>query len=56
MTLIDTHCHIYLEDFDTDRTEMLQRAINTGVELFYLPGIDSTVIPNMMALEAAYPN
>lgn len=56
MKLIDTHCHIYLEDFDTDRTEMLQRAINTGVELFYLPGIDSTVIPNMMALEAAYPN
>jgi TatD DNase family protein len=56
MKLIDTHCHIYLEDFDNDRAEMLERAINTGVERFYLPGIDSSVISNMMALEAAYPD
>lgn len=56
MKLIDTHCHIYLEDFDNDRAAMLERAINNGVERFYLPGIDSSVIPNMMALEAAYPD
>lgn len=56
MKLIDTHCHIYLEDFDNDRAEMLQRAMNTGVERFYLPGIDSSVISNMLALEEAYPD
>jgi TatD DNase family protein len=56
MKLIDSHCHIYLEEFEHDRDEMLKRAMDIGVERFYLPGIDSTVIPSMMALEEKYPS
>ncbi len=42
MILIDTHTHLYLDDFDTDRAEMMARAAAAGVEEFYLPSIDST--------------
>ncbi|MBX2969570.1 MAG: TatD family hydrolase [Cyclobacteriaceae bacterium] len=47
----DTHAHIYLEEFDTDRTDMLTRAQQAGVEKVYLPNIDSTSIDRMLALE-----
>lgn len=54
MILIDTHCHLYAEEFDTDRDAMLQRAQNIGVQQFYLPGIDSTAIDGMLKMEADY--
>jgi TatD DNase family protein len=41
MRLIDTHCHLYLEDFSKDLDEVMQRAIDAGVEKFFLPAIDS---------------
>lgn len=55
MTLIDTHCHLYLPEFDADREAMLQRATSKGISAFYLPGIDSSVIDSMLAMEAAWP-
>lgn len=55
MILIDTHCHLYLPEFDADRPEMLNRAMQKGINRFYLPGIDSNVIDSMLQLEAAYP-
>ena len=55
MRLIDTHTHIYLSAFDHDRATMIQRARDTGVERFYLPGIDSDSIAPMLDLEKAYP-
>jgi TatD DNase family protein len=56
MHLIDTHTHIYLPAFDTDRSAMLQRARAFGVEKFFLPAIDSEVIDRMFALENDYPD
>lgn len=47
----DTHAHIYLEEFDTDRTDVLTRAQQVGVERIYLPNIDSTSIDRMLELE-----
>ncbi len=38
---IDTHSHIYLEDFDNDRSEVLERAIKNNVNTIILPAIDS---------------
>jgi TatD DNase family protein len=38
--LIDTHSHIYLPEFDGDRTEMLARAENEGVGKILMPAID----------------
>lgn len=55
MQLIDTHAHLYAEEFDADRTEMLQRALDTGLTRMYLPNIDSTSIEGMLALEAQFP-
>lgn len=54
--LIDTHTHLYLNRFDEDRTETIERAIAQGIEQFYLPNIDSTSIDSMLALEASYPD
>ncbi len=41
MILTDTHSHLYSEEFDQDRNEMMQRAINAGVSRFFVPAIDS---------------
>ena len=54
--MIDTHSHIYSEDFDADRAEVIQRAKDTGIQLIILPNCDSTTLPQMLALEAAYPD
>jgi TatD DNase family protein len=54
--LVDTHAHLYLDQFDEDRDEMLQRAKSKGIEKFYLPNIDSSTIDELLAMEANYPN
>jgi TatD DNase family protein len=53
--LIDTHTHLYAKQFDEDRSEMIQRALELGVEHFFLPNIDIESIEGMYALEQAYP-
>lgn len=55
MRLIDTHTHLYLKEFEKDFGQVLQRARNAGITKFYLPAIDSTVIDDMLKLEALYP-
>ncbi len=55
MNITDTHCHLYLPDFDEDRDLVIDRAEKEGVNKFYLPGIDSTVIAPMLSLENKYP-
>jgi TatD DNase family protein len=55
MILTDTHTHLYSEEFDNDRTEMIQRAINVGVSRFFVPSIDSTYTQKMYDLEAQFP-
>ena len=37
MKLIDTHTHLYLEDFKDDIDKVMKRAFNVGVEKFYIP-------------------
>ncbi len=53
---IDTHTHLYSEQFSEDRTAMIQRAIDAGVERMYLPNIDLESIDGMHALEKEFPN
>lgn len=55
MTLIDTHCHLYADDFQADSPEMIRRALDAGVAKLFLPNIDIGSIPDMLALEQAYP-
>jgi len=54
--MIDTHSHIYSEEFDTDRAETIQRAKEAGVSHIILPNCDSKTLPQMLALEAEYPD
>ena len=53
--MIDTHTHLYSEEFDEDRKEMISRAIGKGVSKFYLPAISSETHEKMLALETEYP-
>lgn len=55
MILTDTHTHLYSEEFQNDRTEMIQRAINVGVSRFFVPSIDSTYTSKMYELESQFP-
>ncbi|MFZ5855273.1 MAG: TatD family hydrolase [Chloroflexota bacterium] len=38
MQLTDTHCHLYWDKFDTDRAEVIQRAIASGLTRILVPG------------------
>lgn len=55
MRFIDTHAHLYLEEFEEDRDTMIQRAVEAGVEQFFLPNINSSTIEAMLHLEETYP-
>jgi TatD DNase family protein len=56
MILTDTHTHLYANQFDEDRTEMINHAIEDGVSKLFLPNIDSSSIAGMLALEQEFPN
>lgn len=55
MILIDTHAHLYLSEFDEDRSNAVINAQKQGVEKILLPNIDSTSIPGLKALAAEFP-
>lgn len=42
MTFIDTHTHIYLEEFSSDISDVIHRSLDSGVDLMILPSIDSS--------------
>lgn len=54
--LIDTHTHLYVSEFDADRSDVIASAIKAGVLQFVLPAIDSETTEAMHALKRAYPN
>lgn len=54
--MIDTHTHLYADAFDEDRAEAIKRALDNGVQQFFLPAIDSETHQKMLDLEAEYPN
>lgn len=54
--ITDTHTHLYSEDFDQDRDEMMQRALDAGVSRFFVPAIDSAYTASMYELEKKYPD
>jgi TatD DNase family protein len=55
MTLTDTHTHLYSSEFESDRSEMIQDAINKGVSRFFIPSIDASYTQKMYDLETQYP-
>jgi len=55
MFLIDSHTHLYLEEFNTDRKEMVERAISSGIKYMFLPNIDSSSVAGMLDLCNIFP-
>ncbi|MBQ3949100.1 MAG: TatD family hydrolase [Bacteroidales bacterium] len=54
--LTDTHSHIYAEEFDTDRDDVVARAEQAGVRLILLPAIDKESYDRQEALAASRPD
>lgn len=55
MNWTDTHAHIYSEEFDGDRHDMLQRSRDQGVMDIYMPNVDHATIDAMMEVESRWP-
>lgn len=56
MKLIDTHSHLYLEDFDPEQDELIKVAIESGIDTLLLPNVDLTTIDRMHDLCSRYPD
>ena len=54
--ITDTHTHLYSEQFDEDRKEMISRAKNAGITRFFIPAIDASYTQRMLDLEQENPN
>ena len=55
MLITDTHTHLYAEEFDADRNNLITGAINKGVQKFFLPNIDSTSFDGLYKVCEAFP-
>ena len=56
MGLIDTHCHLYLEDFDPEQKQLIEEAKASGIERLLMPNVDLTTIDRMHALCDQHPD
>lgn len=54
--LVDTHAHIYCQEFDEDRAEMMLRAQEVGVTTFIVPNVDLESLPRMLSVHQTYPD
>ena len=52
--LIDTHCHLYLEELEPDLDEVMKRAEEEGVMKFLMPAIDSNETERLLATEKRF--
>lgn len=55
MILTDSHTHLYLEQFDADRNDVIRKAIEQDVRYMILPNIDKDSIGPMMQLVNDFP-
>ncbi len=55
MQLIDTHTHIYLPEFNSDRVETVRRAVQSGVVKLLMPNIDIDSASQMLSVESNFP-
>lgn len=54
MQLVDTHTHIYLPEFDSDRDEAVKRAVGNGVVKLLMPNIDISSFEAMQDASERY--
>lgn len=54
MNLVDSHSHLFLEEFADDLEQVMERARLAGVTHIFMPNIDSTTITPMLQVCAKY--
>ena len=52
--MIDTHSHLFLEEFKDDLPDVMARAREAGVSHIFMPNIDSTTIEPLLKVCASY--
>lgn len=55
MQIIDTHTHLYLPEFDTDRDQVVDCAVRNGIVKLLMPNIDMDSVYKMIETENRYP-
>lgn len=55
MYLIDTHSHIFLEEFEADREQVIRNALDKNIRKIFLPNIDRSSIQSVLNLHKKYP-
>jgi len=50
MEIIDTHCHLDVTDFNSDRSEVLDRCRSAGISKIIIPAIESETWPDVLTL------
>lgn len=55
MLIVDTHTHLYSEEFDDDRTDVVRRALDAGVRSMLLPNINAESIAPMLSMCQEWP-
>ncbi len=55
LNYIDSHAHIYAEQFKTDRDEAIRKATEVGVAQILMPNIDHTSVDVMLHTESDHP-
>lgn len=56
MNLIDTHCHLYLEEFDPEQDKLVREARESGIEALLCPNVDTTTLERLHVLCDRYPD
>lgn len=54
MRLIDTHSHLFLEEFSEDLPQVIERARSAAITHIFMPNIDSTTIDSMLSVCNTY--
>lgn len=53
--LIDTHSHIFTDEFNGETSEAIKRAVESGVHKIILPNIDSSTIKRLIDTSNSHP-
>ena len=55
MMIVDTHTHLFGEEFRDDLDAVVERARSAGVERLLMPNIDCSTVGDMLAACARFP-
>ncbi|MBO5951473.1 MAG: TatD family hydrolase, partial [Bacteroidaceae bacterium] len=54
--IIDTHTHIYVEEFNEDLADVIERARSVGIYKLFLPNINTESVSAMLSVCNSYPD